>query len=280
MHLRDLFLNHGDLFLHAWTALVLAGLGIAQLLFPNSCAFFTRASGFFRRAYANLTPEQSERLRRVLEARCDAEGVPLYPTRYTGLLGIAMAAAEFVPGMPFVIPYAVYCLGGALVVLAAYVRVRRASEKRAAPLVPRSPFDVLSPLLIGALAGCFAGVVLLAAYPPYRAGAIGVAVSMILLGWIAWRVAGSRALMFGDDPQLEYTVDERLRLSRATTLVALACAPGVVLAGTAVISTPPDYQFLGALAIALTYGSFAVAGIVNFTTLRRLPAKLLNGTSV
>ncbi len=268
-------MHHTELWGRVLMSIILAGLGTWQIVFPKR---FYGADMFFRCGFGDLTPEQSERLRRVLDARCDAEGVPISPTRYTGFLGIAMAALEFVPAMPFVIPYAIYCLAGALTILASYLHVRRATERRTAPLVRRSPLDALPPLLIGAFVGCFLGVLAVIAIQPYRAGSIAVAAAMLILAWIAWRVASSQALMFGDDPQLEYAVDERLRVSRATGTVALACAPAVVLVGWSVIALPENYESFGNAAIALTYASFAVAMVMCATVVRRFPVRFGNGT--
>jgi hypothetical protein len=261
---------HIELWGRVSMALVMAVLGITQIVFPRR---YCGADVFFKRGFGELTPEQSGRLGRVLDARRDAEGVSLLPTRYTGLLGIAMAALEFVPGIPFVIPYAIYCLCSALTILASYLHVRRETERRTAPLRRRSPLDALPPILIGAFAGCFLGVVVLIGIAPHPAGSIAVAVSMLILAWIAWRIAGSQSVMFGDDPQLEYAVDERLRATRAAGTVALACAPAVVLVGWSVIALPPNYQNIGNAAIAVTYASFAVAGVVCWMVGRRFRVK-------
>ena len=269
-------MHNVELWGRIWIAAILAGLGIWQIAFPKR---FCGAKVFFRRGFGNLTPEQSERLRRVLDARCDAEGVSLSPTRYTGFIGIAMAALEFVPGMPYVIPYAAYCLFGALTILASYLRVRRATERRTAPLVRRSPFDALPPILIGAFVGCFLGVLAVIAIRPDRAGSIAVAASMLILAWIAWRVASSQAVMFGDDPQLEYAVDERLRVRRTTGTVALACAPAVILVGWSVIELPAHYEYLGNVAEIITYASFAVAMVMCATIVRRFPVRFGNGAA-
>ena len=82
-------MQHVEMMGREWMAVILALLGISQIVFPRR---YCGMDVFFKRAFGGLTPEQSERLRRVLEARRDAEGVLLTPTRYTGLLGIAMAA--------------------------------------------------------------------------------------------------------------------------------------------------------------------------------------------
>lgn len=257
---------HIELWGRVSMALVMAVLGITQIVFPRR---YRCADVFSKRGFGELTPEQSGRLGRVLDARRDAEGVSLLPTRYTGLLGIAMAALEFAPGVPFVIPYAIYCLCGALTILASYLHVRRETERRTAPLTRRSPLDALPPVLIGAFAGCFLGVVALIGIAPQRAGSIGVAASMLILAWIAWRIANSQAVMFGDDPQIEYAVDERLRVTRASGTIALACAPAIVLVGWSVIALPPNSQSIGNVAMVVTYASFAVAAVVCWMVGRR-----------
>jgi len=264
-----------ELWARGWTAMVLAALGTFQVVRPG---FFYTCSVYFDRARKKLSPAQSERLQRVLDARSDAEGVSPNAERYAGIVGIAMAGLELVPAIPFGVPYAIYCLAGALTILSSYVQIRRATQRRAAPLVPRSPFDALPPAMIAALAACFSGVALFAIYPPYRAGAIGVGAAMLILAWIAWRIAGSQAVLFGDDPQLEYAVDERLRANRVSGTVALACAPAVVLVGTTAVWIPSAYQSLGAVAMLLTYVAFGVAMFVNLMA-RRGADRLLSRTN-
>ncbi|HTA40740.1 MAG TPA: hypothetical protein VK760_16780 [Candidatus Acidoferrales bacterium] len=264
-----------ELWGRVWMGAFMALVGVTQLIFPDR---YCSANTFFRRGFGRLTPEQSGRLSRVLDARRDAEGVLLSPTRYTGLLGIAMAALEFVPAIPFIIPYAVYCLFAALTFLASYLHVRQATERRTAPLVRRSPLDALPPVLLGAFGGCFLGVLAVVAIQPHRVGSIAVAASMLIFAWIAWRIAGSQAVMFGEDPQLEYAVDERLRVSRASGTVALACAPAVVLVGWSVIAVPENVKYIGNVAEIVTYVSFAVAILMCATVVRRFPVRFGNGT--
>jgi hypothetical protein len=224
-------------------AVILAALSLWQLLFPER---FYSVFASFKRAYAGLSPEQSPRLQRVLGARYDAEDVSPTPTRYTGLFGIVMAALEFVPSIPF---------------------------------VRRSPLDAFSPVLMAALAGWFAGVAIIAGDASFRLGALAVGASMLLLGWIAWRVAGSQALVFGNDPQLEYAVDERLRVSRTAGIGALACAPAVVLVGWCASWVGATYQMAATAALVLTYASFVVAMIVCGLATRRLSNQLVTGAN-
>jgi hypothetical protein len=268
-----------------WTALILAGLGIFQLVKPSTFQLMTpgvfcNLSMFFRSAVAGLSPAQAARVERVLQARWSAEGISTNPTRYTGLLGIAMAALEFAPGIPFAIPYAIYCLGGALSILATYLYIKRATERRAAPLVRRSPLDALSPIAIAALAGCLVGVAMFGVNSQDHIGAIGVGISMLVLAWIAWRIAGSQAIMLGDDPQVEYAVDERLRVSRANGTVALARAPAVVLVGAQLVGVPGTSDLLGGAAVVITYICFVVAMFTNGMMARRASKRFTSGAAV
>ena len=89
---------------------------------------------------------------------------------------------------------------------------RRADDPRVVPA--RSPSDrtahraTRAPLAVGRIAadpdrrvpGCFLGVLAIIAIQPNRAASIAVAASMLILAWIAWRVASSQAVMFGEDP--------------------------------------------------------------------------------
>jgi hypothetical protein len=133
----------------------------------------------------------------------------------------------------------------AVATLLAYLKFRRLSERRIAPLVRRTAWASLPPLVIAAWAICLAGAAAFAVFPQYRIGAIAAVVSGIVLGAIAWKVAIAPANLFGDDAQLEYQVDEHVRFCRATGLISLACAPStvlVLLAGAALRSGPSVFN--------------------------------------
>jgi hypothetical protein len=111
-------------------------------------------------------------------------------------------------------------------------------------------------------------------------GAIGVGISMLVLAWIAWRIAGSQAIMLGDDPQVEYAVDERLRVSRANGTVALARAPAVVLVGAQLVGVPGTSDLLGGAAVVITYICFVVAMFTNGMMARRASKRFTSGAAV
>jgi hypothetical protein len=155
-----------------------------------------------------------------------------------------MAAVALIPAVPIVLPYAASCLALAAATLLAYLKFRRLSARRIAPLVRRTAWTSLPPLVIVSWAICLAGAGAFAVFPQYRVAAIAAVVSGIALCAIAWRVAIAPAILFGDDAQLEYLVDEHVRFCRATGLVALASAPPtvlVMLAGAALRSGPPVF---------------------------------------
>jgi hypothetical protein len=243
-----------ELFARYWTAFVLVGLGTVQLWRPR---WFDEVC-FYARRVRNLPPDLRVRVQRVLDARETTEGSPRTSLRWLGACGIAMGLLELVTGVQFAIPYAVYCLATSVVALVRHSQIRR-GERRAAPLVARRAVDAWSPPAAAALLGCFAAVVVFGCDPRFRIGAIAVGASMLVLMWIGWRTASGRALIYGDDPEIEYAVDARVRALRVNSIVALGCAPAVVLIGMASSWMTPGYETYGTVAFVLSYASFGVA---------------------
>jgi hypothetical protein len=248
-----------------FTAGVLLLLAILQIVRPGC---FWGTSMYFKGTRAGFSPRQRERLERVLAARRSAEGDTDVYSRYVGGFTILMAAVVLAPAVPYVLPYALSCLAMAGATLLSYLRFRRATERRVAPLVRRNPWASLPPLAVGATAICIAGAALFAAYPQFRVGAVIVVVAAVALLAIAWRVAVAPALLFGDDSQLEYLVDEHIRLSRATGLIALACAPATVLVELASATLPPAAHFFAAATLVVAAAFIAVM-IVSFNPMRK-----------
>jgi hypothetical protein len=247
------------------TAGALVFLGIMQIVRPGC---FWGMSMYFKGARAAFNPGQRERLARVLAARQDAEGNTDVYSRYVGGLTILLAPLALLPAVPYVLPYALSCVAMAVAVLFAYLRFRRATERRVAPLVRRSPWASLSPIAIAATAVCMVGAAVFAAYPEFRLGVIIVIVSALVLLVIAWRVAVAPAILFGDDSQLEYLVDEHVRFCRATNLVALACAPPTVLVALAVATLPSTAHFSGVVTIAVSV-AFVTVMVVSLNPMRK-----------
>ncbi|HEY1882099.1 MAG TPA: hypothetical protein VGG51_03535 [Candidatus Cybelea sp.] len=235
--------------------LAMAATGVAALRWPRC---FAGIAGTFT-CWAEMGDAQRERLDRVVAAREQAEGVSRNYGRALGVSAFALAALEAVPSVPFVLPYALFCLAGSAVALLAYLQFRRATEQRVAPLIRRSPFSALPPLLIACIAASFIVAVLFAIEPQNRIGAIVVAASTLVLGFVAWRIAAAPALLLGVDPQYEYALDERLRLGRARNVAVLACAPVLVFSALSEPGLPEQYGLFGTVAMAILIAAFVVA---------------------
>jgi hypothetical protein len=235
--------------------LAYAACGIAAFRCPR---YFAGMAGTFTR-WGEMSPAQRERLDGVVAAREQAEGISSNYGRYLGMSAFALALLEAVPAVPFAMPYALFCLGIAAVTLLAYLQFHRATEQRVAPLVPRSPFIALPPLLIACVAASFVVALLFAVDPQNRAGALVVATSTLVLGFVAWRIANAPALLLGLDPQYEYALDERLRVGRARNLASLATAPVFVFAAIAEPGLPELFGTLGTVAMAILIAAFLVA---------------------
>ncbi|HKU81679.1 MAG TPA: hypothetical protein VJP76_05870 [Candidatus Tumulicola sp.] len=213
-----------------FTAAVQVLVGVLQIATP-SC--FGSMRSYFRGSRAALPPDQRDRLMRVLTMRSNAEGDTDVATRYAGIFTIAIAPLALVPAIPFVLPYATCCLGMAIAMLYAYLHYRRATLRRVAPLVRRTPWAALPPAILVPTAVCLLGVAAFAALPQFRFAGVAILIASAALVAIGWRIALAPAVLFGDDPQLEYLVDEHVRFCRATSLMALACAPAVAFVAIA-----------------------------------------------
>ncbi len=247
-------------------AFAMLAIGIAAFAMPRC---FAGVAGYFTRWSPQLPPAEQERLDRVVSAREDAEGISPAYGRYMGVAALLLAGLELVRAIPFVLPYALFCFTGAVTALLAYLQYRRAAERRVAPLVRRSPFAVLPPAVIVAVAGSFAAALAVAAYPPERLGAIVVAASTVALGLIAWRIAVTPALLVGTDPAWEYAVDERVRIGRARTVANLACAPVFAFVALAQPTLPAQYATVGNVAMAVVGAAFVVSLAASILPLRR-----------
>jgi hypothetical protein len=263
-----------DVTTRSLTAVLLGGLGIAALLKPE--AFFG-VKGVFRVTLARSSPELRQRLERVIEARQDSEGASVVPARILGIFGLVTAALELTTTIDFVLPYALLCLTGGFAFLLRYLQIKRATERRVAMLTRRSPYASLSPLLIASIAMAFTGTALYLTVPGYRLAAGALVLFIAILGWVAWRLASSAAIVPGVDPELEYAVDERLRQSRVAGVVALASAPPAMLIALTHRLVDPGFALYASAALALVAIGCFVAMAVN--VIRKFSMRPLNGTA-
>ncbi len=253
-----------------FTAFVLFFLGVFQIASPRC---FWGLSIYFKGVWRVSMPPraagtQRDRLDRVLEARERAEGDYGAAIRWAGALTIAMAGLVLIPVVPYAVPYALSCLGIAIAVMVSYVRFRRLTDRRVAPLVRRTPWTALPPTALLATGVCLFGAASLAVYPEFRVSAAIVVASSIVLVGIAWRVATAPAMLFGDDSQLEYAVDEHLRFCRTMSLVALACAPATVFVGLGWALLPPNAPFFNVVTLAVA-AAFLVVLALSLNPIRK-----------
>jgi len=214
----------------------LVAVGLASFLAPH-CMF--GVPGMMACSKGSLSPSQRERLSHALTARRNAEGI--FGRGYGRLFTVLCAAAaglEFVPWIPYVLPYAIICIGLALVTYMGYFQFRRAAERRVAPLERRSVLAALPLVSIVSMLAALTAALMFTIYPALRLGALAVAAATLLLGITAWRIATAPSLLLGEDPQVEYAIDQRLRVGRATGIAVLACAPGGVFAAFAGTALP------------------------------------------
>jgi hypothetical protein len=248
--------------LRYFTAFVLIGMGVFQVFWPDR---FHCRNVYFKGTRRGLSQDDSRRLGRVLEAREAAEDPTNSYARWSGVFTMLMGGAELVASVPFAVPYALSCLAISLSLLLSYFRIRRASERRVAPLAPRSSLSALPAFLLGCAGVCLFGAAAYAVIPELRVGALLVALSIAFLVAIAWRVAGAPALLFGQDPQLEYKVDEHLRVSRSGNILALACAPAMFFVCIADVWAPELWPVKFAVIAAFV---LAMLSYLNFTRKR------------
>jgi hypothetical protein len=253
------------------TACALLLLGVAQIAAPRC---FWGLSIYFRNVTRLAMPSdaarlEQERLKRVLAARERAEGDSDSLTRYAGIFTIAMAGLVLVQSLPYVLAYAFSCLAMAAAIMISYLRFRRATERRVAPLVRRSPWKSLPPVAVLACGVGLLGTASFGVYPEFRLDISIVIVSAVALLGVAWRVATAPALLFGEDSQLEYVVDEHLRYCRAISLVSLATAPLVVFVALAWATLPPSAPHVFDAVTLTVVVAFVIILVMSLNPIRK-----------
>lgn len=201
---------------------IAAMIGVAALIL-SSRNVFGEVAGYFTRVTGRLSWMEKVRLQRVIEARQEVETVPVPYARTFAGIAVGLAALELLPAVPFVVPFATMSVALAFAMLGGYVLFCRRWKPRAAALVRRSVLTALPAPVLGALSGSFFITVALAIISGQRFAGIAVALTVLVMAFIAWRIAVAPTLMLGLDPEWEYAVDERLRVGRARAIVMLAC---------------------------------------------------------
>lgn len=216
----------GPIFAHAWTALVIAVVGLVVMIRGGALGMGTcYISGD---GWPSAT---QKRLDAVLVARDEAENIPRWHRVVQGAMYVIATALALVPAIPPVLPYAGLIVGQALLAWIAFTKFRQATEKRVAVLSPRHPLDALPPLVIALVGGSIAADLWLALTTAYAIPWMLLAIAAAALLIIAWNIATAPALILGTDPVLERYVDDRLRSVRALAAASVAAAPPIVLLG-------------------------------------------------
>lgn len=253
-----------DLGVRAAMAAAIGAVGIAALVRPRA---FAGLAGCFVSA-SRVPLSERDRFDRVIEARERMEGISAASGRYLGVACLVLAALEFVRPIPVVVPYVLYSLALAVLALSAYIQFHRSIERRVAPLARRSPLTALPPLVIAAMACSLLLTTLVAVAPGHRFDGLLVALSTLVLAVIAWRLASAPALLAGTDPQLEYAVDERVRICRARNVAMVACGPAILYVAIGGAGLPPAYHHLADAALLLAVAAFLTAAAAMIVPLR------------
>jgi hypothetical protein len=241
-------------------------MGVAMLLRPDEWS--GDLSPYFRSPAAKMPPFDRLRLTRVIVARENAEGIRNGYGRYYGITAIVLGGVALLPTVPLIVPYLLLCLGFAVITLFAYARFSRATQRRAAPLVRRSALGVVSPFVAASVAFSLGITLTLLIYPHLRLGASIVVASMLILAFVAWRVAGAPALLLGADLEFESLVDERLRTARANSAASLACFPAYLFLALERGSVPyNDHIFL--VGWWVVWAAVMVTMLANITLARK-----------
>jgi hypothetical protein len=169
-----------------------------------------------------LPAVDAQRICAARGARQRREDVPAWYGVVAGLGSLGFAAACAAGVATPALWYAAAFLTFALVMGAAYTRVRAAAGKRVAVLNARDPGSVVPPVWFAAAAGvAIAALVSSELRAPNWAAAL-IGASALASTWIAFRVSAMPALLAGDDVAAERYVDERLRFGRTTAVLLLA----------------------------------------------------------
>ncbi|HEX3672205.1 MAG TPA: hypothetical protein VHT92_10935 [Candidatus Cybelea sp.] len=202
------------------TAAPLVGVAALAVFWEN---FFGEIAGYFTRVAGRLSWMEKLRLLRVIEARQEIETVPASYRWTFAVIALVLAALELSPAVPFIVPFAIMSVALACGMLGVYIFLFRRCTPRAATLARRSVFRALPAPVLAALAGSFLITLALALTPGHRFEGIAIALTVLVIAIVSWRIAVAPTLLLGLDPEWEYVVDERLRIGRARAVVALGC---------------------------------------------------------
>ena len=168
------------------------------------------------------------RIDSVVEARSAIDALPGKVMYVAGGIWIALAPLVALRIVPPALGYAFGALGLAGCYAYAYLRVRAARRRRAAVMTPRRLGGSIPTYWYALAVLSTLSALPAVADPSLRLSAIVVMISTFATIGLALLSASAPAALFGDDLQVEQLVDDRIRVTRASKVLALAIVQPLV----------------------------------------------------
>ena len=210
--------------------------------------FGLQAAGESRTRAALLAEDDAigDRIQRADVNRERKSPLPRYAVSAVGFLTAGAVLARILPPA---VAYAIVCLSLVGRCVADQIAEERAPRRRSAVLGRSRSLD---PVLMTWIALTAASSLLLVPWlldPPYRIAALLVAVCVLTMVGVAWRVASAPPLLFGNDLEAEQVVDRETRAIRTGNSCVLTV--GTVLVFVAFLGGAMDNHYAGAALAAL-----------------------------
>lgn len=245
---------NAELFAYWYISVFLIAFGATAIV---ACRYLGKLTLMFLRELRD--PVIGARLRALLERRQELEGLGGRPMLIAGASYLFFGVLCLLHVVTPAVAYALACVDSALILAASFSRVRNTGEKRAASLSPRT-LTTAVPIfgyLGAAVNACLP--LALAGNGPLRFAAILVFAASTTAIVAAWWTSSMAAVLVGDDVTLELYVDERIRRSRVSSMLALAYAivpvffalatPVIVIAPAVVASLALTFSYIAWLAV-------------------------------
>jgi hypothetical protein len=245
----------------------MAALGLVQIVWPKKFAGGIRA--YVCKSFESVTPDEAERLARVLDARVAAEAGSETYLRLSGAFALCVAASVPLLKIPVLTAFGIGCFGMAVILTLAYGEFRRPTERRAARLARRAPLRSVSPVVLANAAVCGFAALQLLVFPEWRFGVAALLVAGAIVLFLAWRVAAAPARLLGEDPSVESAIDERVRYCRASAIAFCAAVPLYAVV-TMTGWYAPHSEYYGALRLVVDAATIVTMWSLAFTMRRPL----------
>lgn len=204
---------------HAFWIGLFAALGIVLLVKSPS---FSRIIAKFDDLDFETTSDR-ERVMSAARRRQEMEQASWWKAALPGALALLYAVlSAFTAPEEQAMLWAFFCLGAAAIFAGVYLKIRSRNPVRVASLNARSPLGVIPPVWFGVASAVALSTLLGIDRPNMTAPSIATCLASFACIALAWRAAGVRAILTGEDVPAEQFVDERLRFIRATGILVFA----------------------------------------------------------